>query len=50
MPKGKFPNFLDKAGQQILRKSLCDIEDTRKERRVMKNDGNFNRNLRIDVM
>lgn len=42
--QGKFPNFLDKAGQQILWKSLCDIEDTRKERRVVKNDGNFNEN------
>lgn len=29
--QGKFPNFLDKAGQQILWKSLCDIEDTGKE-------------------
>lgn len=35
VPKGKFPNFLDKAGQQILWKSLSDIEDTRRERRVV---------------
>ena len=40
--QGKFPNFLDKARQQILWKSLCDIEDTRKgRRRVVKNDGNL---------
>jgi len=31
----KFSNFLNKAGQQILWKSLCDIKDTR-EKRVLK--------------
>lgn len=43
--QGKFPNFLDKDGQQILRKSLCGTEDMRKERRVgeREEDGNFNK-------
>lgn len=41
--QGKSPNFLDKAGQQILWKSFCNIEETRKERRVVKNGGNFNK-------
>lgn len=43
--QGKFPNFLDKDGEQILRKSLCGTEDIRKERRVgeREEDGNFNK-------
>lgn len=30
--QGKFSNFLDKAGQQILLKSWCNIEDASKKR------------------
>lgn len=41
--RGKFPNFLDKAGQQILWKSLCDIEDVRKEGRVEKKGANLSK-------
>lgn len=49
--QGKFPNFLDKARQQILWKSLCDIEDTRKGRRVVKNDGNLSKKkLKIEKL
>lgn len=44
--QGKFPNFLDKDGQQILRKSLCGREDSRKERRAdgREEAGNFDKN------